>query len=304
MSELPSWLWIVITLVAAGCQTLRNAMQRDLVAKLGTVAATHVRFLFGFPFVVVAAVIVMLANGALMPQPSGIALLWTVIGAVSQIGGTALLLAAMRERSFVVAIAYSKTEPIQVALFGLAFLGEHLSPAMGAAIVLATAGVVVMAWPVEAERAALSPQTIFLGLGSAALFAIASVGYRGAILATPDGGFVMRATTILLLAITIQTVLLSAWLAYTDRSKLGQMLAAWRLSLLAGFLGAFASQLWFLAFAIEQVAKVRTLALVEILFGYAVSRRLLRERVSGREVAGMAMVIIGVIVLLNLPPTR
>ena len=48
MTELP-WLWIVFTLLAAAGQTVRNAMQRELTASLGTVGATHVRFLFGFP---------------------------------------------------------------------------------------------------------------------------------------------------------------------------------------------------------------------------------------------------------------
>ena len=45
-----SWLWVVFTLLAAAGQTVRNAMQRELTATLGTVGATHVRFLFGFPF--------------------------------------------------------------------------------------------------------------------------------------------------------------------------------------------------------------------------------------------------------------
>src|SRR5690606_16557964 len=45
----PSWLWILLTIGAAAAQTARNAMQRDLTGRLGTVGATHVRFLFGMP---------------------------------------------------------------------------------------------------------------------------------------------------------------------------------------------------------------------------------------------------------------
>ena len=41
-------LWAVFTLIAAAAQTARNATQRELIATLGTVGATHVRFLFGF----------------------------------------------------------------------------------------------------------------------------------------------------------------------------------------------------------------------------------------------------------------
>ena len=38
----------------------------------------------------------------------------------------------MRERAFSVVTAYTKTEPVQVALFGLLLLGDHLTPVDGA----------------------------------------------------------------------------------------------------------------------------------------------------------------------------
>ena len=60
----PSWLWALFTVIAAAAQTVRNATQRELTARLGTVGATHVRFLFGFPFALVFLAGVMLALGA------------------------------------------------------------------------------------------------------------------------------------------------------------------------------------------------------------------------------------------------
>src|SRR5690242_17990762 len=101
MPEL-SWLWIVFTLVAAVAQTARNATQRELTARLGTVGATHVRFLFGFPFAAIFLLIVMLATGAALPNPSLSYWPWIVFGAGTQIAATALMLAAMNDRSFVV----------------------------------------------------------------------------------------------------------------------------------------------------------------------------------------------------------
>ena len=53
-------------------------------------------------------------------------------------------------------------------------------------------------------------------------------------------------------------------------------MAQWRRSLFAGFMGATASQFWFLAFAIATAASVRTLALVEVLFAQAISALHLR----------------------------
>ena len=48
-----SWLWAVFTIIAAAAQTIRNAAQLGLTRSLGTAGATHVRFLFGFPFALV-----------------------------------------------------------------------------------------------------------------------------------------------------------------------------------------------------------------------------------------------------------
>ena len=63
-----SWLWAVFTIVAAAAQTVRNAAQRELTGKLGTVGATLVRFLFGFPFAVVF-LLAMLETGGALPRP-------------------------------------------------------------------------------------------------------------------------------------------------------------------------------------------------------------------------------------------
>ena len=84
-----------------------------------------------------------------------------------------------------------------------------------------------------------------------------------------------------------------------DRAVLLAMLRAWRQSLLAGFMGALASQMWFLAFAIATTAHVRTLALVEILFAQAVSRRLFSQRSTVLETLCVALVVVGALLLIN-----
>ena len=293
----PAWLWIVFTVAASGAQTARNAMQRDLIATLGTAGATFVRFLFGFPFALVFLALVCATTGATPPAPGAASFAWTAMGAVSQIAATGLMLAAMREKSFVVAIAYTKTEPVQVALFGLVFLGERVTPGLAAAIAIATFGVMVMSWP---KRDAASPfgwRPAIYGLVSAALFALSAIGYRAGILALGAPNFVMGASTILALALAIQSGLIIAGLGLFDRAQLGAILAAWRPSMLAGFMGALASQLWFLAFAIDTAARIRTLALIEMIFAQLVTKRIFRQQTSAREIAGMAIMITGVVLL-------
>jgi hypothetical protein len=77
------WLWAVFTLIAAAAQTVRNAAQRELTAKLGTVGATHVRFLFGFPFALVFLAGVAVALGAALPRPPLPFWPWVLDGALA-----------------------------------------------------------------------------------------------------------------------------------------------------------------------------------------------------------------------------
>ena len=63
-------------------------------------------------------------------------------------------------------------------------------------------------------------------------------------------------------------------------------------------MGAFASQFWFLAFALATAASVRTLALVEVLFAQAISHFVFRQPVAPREAVGIVVIVIGVVLLI------
>jgi drug/metabolite transporter (DMT)-like permease len=290
------WLWAVFTVIAAFAQTLRNAMQRELTVTLGTVGATHVRFLFGFPFVLVFLAGVLLATGTPLPKPGWIFWPWVILGAFAQVAATALMLAAMGERSFVVTIAYIKTEPIQVAVFGLVFLGDMLTWPMMTAIIVATAGVVIMSTKKGGMVGGIRPTLI--GLASGGMFALSAIGFRGAILSLELPSFVMAATFTLAVGIAMQAVLLSLYLALRSPGVLFAIARAWKPSLSAGLAGAVASQFWFLAFALATAASVRTLALIEVLFAQLIARFAFGQRTSAREALGMLLVVAGVGLLL------
>lgn len=298
----PDWLWIVFTVLAALAQTFRNATQRNLTTQLGAAAATHVRFLFGLPFSVLILAVLMFATGQPPVKPSWLSLAWMTFGALGQILGTALMLTAMTGRSFVVTIAYTKTEPVQVALFGIVILSDTLTVPLVAAILVATTGVMMMAWPAHAATngdrwTRMWPAV--LGIASGACFALAAISFRGAILSLHSDNFIMAATTTVTIGLALQTAMLSAWLIVLDPRALVEIMRAWRPSVGAGLLGAVASELWYLAFAIESAARVRTLALVEILFAQMVSRNLMRQRTSAKDLVGIALVVVGVVMLLN-----
>lgn len=290
-----SWLWALFTIVAAAAQTVRNATQRELTASLGTAGATHVRFLFGLPFALVFLLVVMMATGHSLPSLPAVYWPWVLQGSIAQIAATALMLAAMSDRSFVVVYAYIKTEPVQAALFGLVFLGDVVTAPMGAAILIATTGVVLMALK---PGTTLDVRATMLGLAAGGMFALSAVGYRGAILSLGLPSYVMAATFTLVIGLIIQCAVLSAWLAWREPTALGAIMRHWRPSLLAGFLGAFASQFWFLAFALATAASVRTLALVEVLFAQAISSLVFKQKTTAREALGIVLIVIGVAVLV------
>jgi len=289
------WLWALFTIIAAAAQTVRNATQRELTTTIGTAGATHVRFLFGLPFALVFLAVVMLASGAALPSPPAVYWPWILQGSIAQIAATALMLAAMSDRSFVVVYAYIKTEPVQAALFGLVFLGDVVTLPMGAAILIATTGVVLMALKPGTR---LDARATLLGLAAGSMFALSAVGYRGAILSLGLPNYLMAATFTLFVGLVIQCALLSGWLALRDPKVLGAIARHWRPSLLAGFLGAFASQFWFLAFALATAASVRTLALVEVLFAQAISLFVFKQTTTPREALGIVLIVIGVATLV------
>jgi drug/metabolite transporter (DMT)-like permease len=291
-------LWVYATLAAAAAQTARNALQNSLTSTLGTVGATQVRFLYGFPFALIFLLLAATMTGEPVPAINPTFLVFVTAGSVAQIFGTALLLAAMQLRSFSVATAFTKTEAVQVAVFGLLLLGDTLTPQRTIAIMIASAGVFLIAVKPGDKWGAQSLRPALYGIASGALFALAAVGFRGGILALDSPLYFMQATTTLVWSLGLQTFLLGLWMLLFERTALVQSFRLWRRSLFAGFMGAFASQCWFIGFSLTAAVNVRTLGLIEVLFAQLVSRRLLRQHVSKREIGGLVLVVAGVTLLL------
>jgi drug/metabolite transporter (DMT)-like permease len=302
-SALAASAWIIFTLSASAAQTARNAMQRDLIRDLGAAGATHVRFLFSLPFIAALFAFETLALGMEPAPVRGATVLWIAGGVVSQALATALMLLGMRTRSFVVMTAYTKIEPLVIAMFGAAFLGERLGWSAISAIVVATLGVTIISWPAAQtkgdESAARDWRPAALGLSAGVLFAMSATCYRGALLDMGDHPVAMKATTALVIGLSIQSALILAWCLAFDRATLRAIRRDWRRSLFAGFMGALASQFWLMAFALANAASVRTLALLEVLMAQAVSRRLFKQSTSPRELVGMALLLCGIALLLN-----
>ncbi|MDO5641154.1 MAG: EamA family transporter [Paracoccus sp. (in: a-proteobacteria)] len=286
-------MWIVATLIAALAQTGRNAAQAGLSRDLGTIGATAVRFVFGLPFALLF--LAVLTAHAALPMPGAATLGWTALGAGAQIAATAFMLVTMRDRGFGIATALMKTEPVTLAVFGILLLAEPLGPVRMIAIAGATLGVVLMS---GADWARARPATVVTGIVAGALFGLSAIGFRGAVL-TLQGDAATRAGVVLVMSLALQSAVMLGWLALRDRRVLRGIFTHWRMSLAAGALGAFASLFWFIGFALTSAANVRTLALIEVVFAQILSARVFREGARPRQLAGMALIIAGVALLIR-----
>ena len=289
-------LCIILTLLAAATQTLRFALQKRLGGGTLTPAgATFARFLFAAPLALAAAgVTLAMTGGIAAPSPA----FWgfVLMGGVAQILATELTVTLFQMRNFAVGVAFTKTEVVQTALFSLAVLGEVLGIAGLVAVAFGLAGVLLLT--LHPAKGAPLGQPALIGVLSGALFAVASVGFRGATLELGTAPYGLRAIVALAAATAIQTALMALWLTFRQPGEVGRVLSAWRATAPVGLAGLAGSYFWFAAFAMERAAYVRALGQIEVVFSLAVSALIFRERLGRREAAGVALIFAATMVLI------
>lgn len=292
-----SWLWIPATLIAALTQTGRNAAQSGLTKTLGAIGAAHIRFLYALPFSIVFLTILLRVTGEELPDIHARFFLFVLVGSVAQAAATALMLWAMEKQSFSVVTAVIKTEPIQIALFAVLFFGEYFSPLVWIAFFVATCGVVIIAVHPGMLKSAQTT-ALAAGLAAGAGFSMTALSFQTAVRELAGHSAAVQASTTLVCSLIMQTVILMVLMILFDRASLIGSFKLWRSSFGVGFLGAVASQFWFIAFALTSAANVRTLGLVEVLIAYVISRRIMHQITSRKEIFGMVLIVLGVSLMI------
>ncbi|THD81141.1 MAG: DMT family transporter [Phenylobacterium sp.] len=286
-------LWIFLTAAAAPLQVARNALQRGLVGDAGPWGATLVRFLFGLPFsLAIFGVVAALSPGAAAHLSTRYAVV-VIGGAIAQMAATASLLAAMRRSGFAVATVMQQSSLPFAAIFGWALLGDGLDARAWIGIAAATAGLAILSWP-RREQMQGAGLGVLLGLASGAAFAVALNAFREAGRAFDPGHPIFSATASVCIAQTLQSLILLTALAVLRPAALLAVARSWRASLGAGFFGAAASACWFGALALAPAGPVRAIGVIEAPIAAAAGRRLFKERLSPRQLAGGALAALGV----------
>jgi drug/metabolite transporter (DMT)-like permease len=287
-------LWIILTAAAAPLQVARNALQRGLVGDAGPWGATLVRFLFGLPFALLIFAVVAVATPDAAPHLSARFSIAIVAGAIAQVGATAALLMAMRHSGFAVATFMQQSSLPLAAILGVAVFHDHMSAIQWVGLVAATLGLAALSWP-RGERTAAATSGSLFGLASGVAFAVTLNGYRQAGLALEPQHPIYAATASLCVAQTLQSIVLGGYLAVTRPQALLAVASSWRQSLGAGLFGTAASACWFSALALAPAGQVRAVGVIEGPIAAAVGRRLFKERLSLRQIAGGAATALGVV---------
>lgn len=288
-------LWLGITLVAAFLQNARSLLQKRLTGTLSVNGATYVRFSYAVPF---AWVYCFWLWGGPPEGMNSAFLAYVTVGALAQILATACLLASFTTGNFAVGTAFSKTEAAQAALFGLIVLGDGLSAAIVAGIMVSLVGVVLLSGDFTLKMLKRPDRALWLGLAAGAGFAISAIGFRGASLALDTGDYLQRAGFTVLFSVTLQTLVMGSYLACFEPGELKRTLLQWRVAVWVGLIGMVASAGWFTAMTLKNAAVVRAVGQVELLFTVVTSVWLLHERLKPREVIGMLAVILGIVLLI------
>ena len=293
-------IWIPITIIAAFSQNLRSIFQKKLQENLSNIGATYVRFAYGLPFVIIYFFIVNnFSEDYLSINEINLEfMLYCTIGGVSQIIATFLLLKIFVTSNFAVGTVYSKTEPIQAAFFGFILLNEMITLIGFLGILIGLVGIIITAFSKINKRYSLLSSTVLLGLLSGTLFGLSAVMFRGASHSLYTYNFLLSSAFTLLIAISIQTIILTFYIYFTDIKQFYLIVVNWKQSVIVGLFGAVASLCWFYAMSIQNVAYVRALGQIELIFTIFASIFYFKEKFKFTELLGIVITLIGILIIL------
>ncbi len=296
-------LWIPVTVTAALFQCWRTALQQKLRHLLSVNGAGFVRYLYGVPTALVLLMVAMQVSGAPLPVPNARFLVFCMCGGLSQILATNLLIKSFGYRNFAVGTAYAKTDTIQTAFIALVLLGENLRPLAWVGVFIGITGVMTLSLagrgmkPRDLLAASVQPAAL-CGLSAGFMLACAAVFVKMIFLSLPGPNLFVRALFGLVVMNAMQTVAQGIWLLWREPGQLGKAFTSWRSSMWVGTLSACGSAMWATGFALADVALVRAVGQVELVFTLLFSRFYLKETLKRTDVAGLVLVVGGVILII------
>ena len=295
--------WIIVTIFAAFFQNLRSSIQKKLNKEVSTIASTYVRFAFALPFATILFFIYFrnleIIKEVLLQDKF---IIYLLLGSLSQIIFTFILLYLFKFSNFMVGTSLSKTEVIQVAILEFFILEEKLNKFGASGIVIATLGIIILSIKdTKLFLKNLISKTTIIGLISGFFLALSVVYFRAAALTLDnfESNF-EKALSTLFFGLIVQTTVLTVYIYFFEKEQFSKLNKNKFESFGAGIAGFLATISWFYAFTLIQSSFVRALGQVEIIFSYISSRFYFKEKIKINEIIGVLIFIIGILILLLL----
>ena len=295
--------WIPITIFAAFMQNLRSVLQKHIKGRLSTGGASYVRFLYAFPLALIYLWGVHHYGGYPIPQVNTTFLVYCLLGSLSQILFTFVLLYLFSLRNFTVGTTFSKTEILQIAILGLILLGDEVSLAGSAAIGVGLIGVIVLSMAQSSITwrnlvTSLFEKSTVVGLVCGAFLGSSVVFFRGAALSLENTEVMMAASFSLAIALTMQTIILGVYLLWREPGQLRLVFRHWKPASAVGIAGFMGSVGWFTAFTLQNAAYVRAVGQIELIFTFLASIFIFKEKTSRMEMAGIALILAAIVSII------
>jgi len=280
-------------------QAIRTAGQKQLSASITPLSATLVRYLYGLPFVLLY-LIFLLGDRLSAEVTAAFAnerfLLFACLAAIAQIIATVLLVKVFSFRNFAVGTSFVKTEAVQTAVFALVFFGAVLSFSGWVAVLVGFIGIVIISMPTAAQD--WQWRGVIVGLLSGAAFSFTALWLREASLSL-DLPVLHSAAMTLLYMVILQTTICLVYSVIMESGQLAAIVMRSRLALFVGLTSALGSIGWFTAMTLQNPALVKSLGQIEFIFAFLITTQFFREKITRRELVGMLLIIVSVIILLN-----
>ena len=296
-------LWVVFSIAAAATQALRTAVQRRVTATIGNLGTSYIRFSYAFPLAWLFSFLYSNYTGIALPDLPITFWVWINLAALTQVIFTVLLVQLFSHRSFAAAVAFSKTEVLQTAIFEALILGVVVTLQTGTAIALGVFATVLLSFAkanlaLVNLRASIFSRQVAIGLTAGAFLGFCTVCYGAALRSMIGGDVIGNAMYAAAIGTTIQAFCFGIYIFIVRREQFIASFVQWRQCSMAGVWAATASICWFAGFALYSVAPVRAVGQIELLFSIGFSILYFKERISRVEFTAIALLATSIIMVL------
>jgi len=294
--------WIFISIFTAFVQTIRNASQKHLRQFLSNSTTVWVRFIFGFPFALLAF-LGLLLFGYDFPKINNTFLINVSIACIAQIIGISFLVALFSRKNFAVGTAYIRTDAIQSAIIGMVFFHESISFIGMIAIIIAFIGLIFISVTKEhigLKRIifAISTPSALMGIASGTSFAISGLFVKNSTLSMPETPIIINASFTIVFLLFSQAIAVGLYLYFTNRDEIFKVKKYFKNGLIVGFTTLIVSTGWYTAYALSNVAYVKAVGQIGMIFSMLISKKFFKEKIQILEIIGIFLILSGILILV------